>query len=235
MESGLIGPVPSVPDRGPGWHRWIYLRNRSFYSERAGPSFRIQTLYEVAPPFPRSWREGGLWPRARLPFVLASAPSIAIRSRQSPPSPLHSEQSCSISSPLASPLVLRLTGLSYPASQAHHKSPVTMPRHTHHVAQEVGILRLRLIFALFAQPSILAQHDRANFPRFAKSARGGPIRPLRWLQQTDSPAFASRIVGWNPVFDGCKLRHGNLRARLTASGHACPARHPSLASAPALL
>ena len=54
---------------------------------------------EVAPPFPRSWREGGLWPGARHQFVLVSALSIVIRSRRSLPSLLHSEQSCSISNP----------------------------------------------------------------------------------------------------------------------------------------
>ena len=65
-------------------------------------------LLKRLPPFPRSWREGGPWPRARHLFVLASARSIAIRSRQSLPSPLRSEQSYSISSPLASRPALAL-------------------------------------------------------------------------------------------------------------------------------
>src|SRR6516164_5101975 len=52
--------------------------------------------------FPRSVREGG--PSillVRLAIVRDGAPSIAIRSQQSHLSPLRSEQSCSISSPLA--------------------------------------------------------------------------------------------------------------------------------------
>src|SRR5579862_2485359 len=70
--------------------------------------FRIKISHGVAPPFPRFLREDGLWPGARHPFVLASAQSIAIRSRQSLPPPSHSEQNYSISSPLASPPVLAL-------------------------------------------------------------------------------------------------------------------------------
>jgi len=70
------------------------------------PILSVSHPQEVAPPFPRLWREGGLSPRARRPSVLASARSIAIRSRQSLPPRLHSEQSCLISSPLASPPVL---------------------------------------------------------------------------------------------------------------------------------
>src|SRR5579859_397853 len=56
--------------------------------------------------FPRFLREGGLELRARHPVVLASAQSIATRSRQSLPSPSRSEQNYSISSPQASPPVL---------------------------------------------------------------------------------------------------------------------------------
>jgi hypothetical protein len=49
--------------------------------------FRIKIPHGVAPPFPPFLREGGPWPRARHPFVLASALSIAIRSRPLLPSP----------------------------------------------------------------------------------------------------------------------------------------------------
>src|SRR5579871_4195924 len=90
---------PFKPDFGlSGAVRWL----------GAGPSFRIKISDQVAPPFPRSWREGGLWPRARYPSVLASGPSIAIRSRQFLPSPSHSEQNYSTSSPLASRPILAL-------------------------------------------------------------------------------------------------------------------------------
>ena len=64
----------------------------------------------VAPPFPRFLREGGLPPGARHPSVLVSARSTAIRSRPSLPSPLHSEQSCSISNSLAVPFLKLLQG-----------------------------------------------------------------------------------------------------------------------------
>ena len=66
---------------------------------------------EVAPPFPRSWWEGGLWLGARHQVVLPCARSIAIRS-----SPLHGEQSCSISNPLASPPVAGRSSLPIFAS-----------------------------------------------------------------------------------------------------------------------
>jgi hypothetical protein len=39
----------------------------------SGLAFSNQASYEVAPPFPRSWREGGLSRRARHAFVVASA------------------------------------------------------------------------------------------------------------------------------------------------------------------
>ena len=81
----------------------------------------------VAPPFPRSVREGGLSPRARHPFVLASALSIAIRSRPSLPSPLHSEQSCSISNPLASPPVLALPDCDACSAASLCVSPRSIP------------------------------------------------------------------------------------------------------------
>src|SRR5579863_8966967 len=50
---------------------------RTGINDEVAPPSRIKPPHEVAPPFPRSWREGGLSPRAH-PSVLSSEQSIAI-------------------------------------------------------------------------------------------------------------------------------------------------------------